>query len=353
MENLDRHFVTPETERDALKLFLPENDGTFVPVRSLDRAPASRVANVTNSDGRLQSAVDNARSPTGTSFPPLPSNGQDGRPGEVLHSTAVFAIRFLTAIRIRPALQGRRISASLSGVLLVTREAVRRRSVSFCNAALSSRTAHATAWTRARVPGLDLRLFTSFASGVLVGILMVPLLRPSTNGSTLHLTSSPSAAALPSSVDSIPTSSLPAQGAAVDPTGQVRPPTGTAPLGAPSSPSAAALPPSVGSAPISSLPTQSGAAVNHIERVRRRNDAAAPEGATVYRGGLSIDSVPAGATVFVNNQPVGQTPIRLRSLPAGSRAIRLELSGYAPWSRSVRVVADQSENVSARLDPTR
>jgi len=367
MENLDRNFVTAETERDALKLFFPENDGTFVPVRSIDRAPACRV--VTHSDGRLQSAVANARSPTETPFTPVPSNRQDRRPGALVHRTAVFAIRFLAAIRVCSALQGRRISASLRGVMLVTREAVRRRTVSFRNEALSSRTVLTTlpgvlrhvqcaagpAWMRVRVPGHHLRLYTSFASGIVVGILMIPLFatRPSPNGSTLHVPSSASAPALPSSVGSVPTSSVPAQGAAVEPIERVRRRNGASapePLHVASSPSAAALP--VGSLPRSSVPTQ-GAAVDPTERVRRRNGASAPEVVTRYRGGLSIDSDPAGATVFVNNQRVGHTPIHLPSLPAGSRAIRLELSGYAPWSRSVRVVANQSANVSARLDPAR
>lgn len=367
MENLDRNFVTAETERDALKLFLPENDGTFVPVRSIDRALACRV--VTHSDGRLQSAVANARSPTETPFTPVPSNRQDRRLGARLHRTAVFAIRFLAAIRVCSALQGRRISASLRGVMLVTREAVRRRTVSFRNEALSSRTVLTTrpgvlrqvqcaagpAWMRVRVPGHHLRLYTSFASGIVVGILMVPLFatRPSPNGSTLHVPSSASAAALPSSVGSVPTSSVPAQGAAVEPIERVRRRNGASapePSHVASSPSAAALPSSVGSVPTTSVPAQ--VAAMEDGQVRRGNDAAPREGVTVYRGELSIDSVPGGATVFVNNQPVGQTPVRLHSLPAGSRALRLELRGYAPWSRSVRVVADQSEKVSARLDPT-
>jgi hypothetical protein len=72
-----------------------------------------------------------------------------------------------------------------------------------------------------------------------------------------------------------------------------------------------------------------------------------------YRGGLRIDSQPAGAAVFVNNQQVGHTPMVLSSLQAGSRAVRLQLNGYAPWSRAVRVVANQQASVSAQLVPAR
>ena len=72
-----------------------------------------------------------------------------------------------------------------------------------------------------------------------------------------------------------------------------------------------------------------------------------------YQGSLRINSQPASATVFVNNKVVGQTPLVLSSLAVGSRAVRLELSGYAPWSRSVQVVANQSANVTARLETAR
>jgi hypothetical protein len=73
--------------------------------------------------------------------------------------------------------------------------------------------------------------------------------------------------------------------------------------------------------------------------------------ATNYRGGLRIDSRPAGAAVFVNNQQVGHTPVVLSSLQVGSRAIRIQLTGYATWSRAVQVVANQQATVSAHLVP--
>ena len=70
---------------------------------------------------------------------------------------------------------------------------------------------------------------------------------------------------------------------------------------------------------------------------------------TRFRGGLTVHSTPAGATVFMNNNRVGQTPIVLASLTAGSRAVRLEHDGYAPWSRSVSVVANQATRIDAVL----
>jgi hypothetical protein len=91
-------------------------------------------------------------------------------------------------------------------------------------------------------------------------------------------------------------------------------------------------------------------AATQVAQTRRTVARAAAPG---YRGGLRIDSQPAGAAVFVNNQQVGHTPMVLSSLQAGSRAVRLQLNGYAPWSRAVRVVANQQATVSAQLAPAR
>jgi hypothetical protein len=67
------------------------------------------------------------------------------------------------------------------------------------------------------------------------------------------------------------------------------------------------------------------------------------------RGSLVVTSQPAGASVFINNEYAGVTPLSIRAMPAGSRAIRLRLDGYAPWSRAVRIVAYQSARVAAQL----
>jgi PEGA domain-containing protein len=39
----------------------------------------------------------------------------------------------------------------------------------------------------------------------------------------------------------------------------------------------------------------------------------------------------------------------LRNQPAGSRAIRVALDGYEPWSAAVRVVADTETHLRAEL----
>ncbi len=70
-----------------------------------------------------------------------------------------------------------------------------------------------------------------------------------------------------------------------------------------------------------------------------------------HRGTLVVQSTPAGAAVFINNRPAGKTPLVMRSLPVGSRAVRLTLNGHATWSRGVQVVAGERTTVSAKLEP--
>lgn len=73
----------------------------------------------------------------------------------------------------------------------------------------------------------------------------------------------------------------------------------------------------------------------------------------VFRGSLAVRSNPDGAAVFMNGQQVGTTPLMLKDLPIGSRAVRLTLDGYEPWSRSVQVVAQQHTTVAAALQQSR
>jgi hypothetical protein len=71
-----------------------------------------------------------------------------------------------------------------------------------------------------------------------------------------------------------------------------------------------------------------------------------------FRGVLAVGSRPAGARVALNGQPVGTTPLVLTNLEVGSRAVRLTLDGYQPWTSAVRVVANQRTNLSATLQPS-
>jgi PEGA domain/Protein kinase domain len=67
-------------------------------------------------------------------------------------------------------------------------------------------------------------------------------------------------------------------------------------------------------------------------------------------GALAVDSRPTGAKVFLDGKPIGTTPLMVPSVAAGDHAIRIELDGYRPWSSSVRMVAAESNRVTASLE---
>jgi len=78
---------------------------------------------------------------------------------------------------------------------------------------------------------------------------------------------------------------------------------------------------------------------------------AARPNAPRYRGALAVNSMPNGASVFVNDRPVGRTPLVLNGMPTGSRVVRVELEGYRRWSSAVSVVANQRTRALAALQP--
>lgn len=97
--------------------------------------------------------------------------------------------------------------------------------------------------------------------------------------------------------------------------------------------------------------TKGSVAVQSTDR-RTPPKRALPAGAKLsgsLRGELVVASQPEGATVFINNEYAGQTPLVVRAMNIGSRAVRLRLEGYEPWSRGVRVVANESTTVTADL----
>jgi hypothetical protein len=69
-----------------------------------------------------------------------------------------------------------------------------------------------------------------------------------------------------------------------------------------------------------------------------------------YFGTLAIESTPAGAAVFIDRQQVGQTPLELPHLRAGSHAVRVEREGYQRWTASVNVPASTVTRITVKLD---
>jgi len=74
---------------------------------------------------------------------------------------------------------------------------------------------------------------------------------------------------------------------------------------------------------------------------------------STLQGTLAVYSQPRGANVFLNGRRVGKTPLLLDEMPAGSRAVRLQLDGYSAWSQGVRIVANESTTVAAKLTPAK
>jgi hypothetical protein len=79
----------------------------------------------------------------------------------------------------------------------------------------------------------------------------------------------------------------------------------------------------------------------------RVEEVAAPEAPTT--GMVSVFSQPAAATVFLDDQRVGETPLNLTELTPGEHRIRLELDGYPTWSSPVIVEAGGAEKLLAIL----
>jgi hypothetical protein len=72
-----------------------------------------------------------------------------------------------------------------------------------------------------------------------------------------------------------------------------------------------------------------------------------------FVGTLLIESDPAGAAAFVNQESVGNTPVLLKDLRAGSYVVRLEYEGYQRWSAAATVSAVRQERVKAKLERER
>jgi serine/threonine protein kinase len=73
--------------------------------------------------------------------------------------------------------------------------------------------------------------------------------------------------------------------------------------------------------------------------------------ATNSAGSLQVASRPAGAQVFVDDNLIGTTPLLLSNVAVGARSLRLELSGYKIWMRSILIEPSARSRVSASLEP--
>jgi hypothetical protein len=73
--------------------------------------------------------------------------------------------------------------------------------------------------------------------------------------------------------------------------------------------------------------------------------------ATEFVGTLSIESTPDKAEVYIDRERVGETPLVLQRVRAGSHAVWIEHVGYLRWTAGVSVLADERTPVTVTLQP--
>lgn len=66
-------------------------------------------------------------------------------------------------------------------------------------------------------------------------------------------------------------------------------------------------------------------------------------------GALHVTSSPTGATVTVNGEERGQTPLPVSQIPPGTQEVSLSLDGYKSWSSEVDVRADTTQRIHGDL----
>ena len=84
-------------------------------------------------------------------------------------------------------------------------------------------------------------------------------------------------------------------------------------------------------------------------RVAQRSEPA-PAPAAPTHGALIVLSQPSGGSVYLNDEPVGHTPLTLSALVPGAYRIRVQLGNYPAWSSAVQVEAGASEKLIAFMD---
>jgi hypothetical protein len=65
---------------------------------------------------------------------------------------------------------------------------------------------------------------------------------------------------------------------------------------------------------------------------------------------LQILSRPSGAQVAIDGRVVGQTPLVVPDVAAGTHDVRIELPGFRRWATSVQVTPGARARVAASLE---
>jgi hypothetical protein len=70
-------------------------------------------------------------------------------------------------------------------------------------------------------------------------------------------------------------------------------------------------------------------------------------------GSIAITSLPAGATVDVDDIHRGTTPVILTEIPTGNHLITLSFKGYDDWNHTISVGSGQMAAINAELEATK
>jgi len=68
------------------------------------------------------------------------------------------------------------------------------------------------------------------------------------------------------------------------------------------------------------------------------------------KGGVVVQTEPAGATVYFNEKLVGTSPFKIKELPIRSYQVKIIKEGYEVWEQDVSIKAGETEEISAQLD---
>jgi len=72
----------------------------------------------------------------------------------------------------------------------------------------------------------------------------------------------------------------------------------------------------------------------------------------VAHGTVFVDSRPTGASVFLDGESVGVTPLIVQEVIVGSHEVRIVGDGYRSWLSTIQVEDGQRSRVAASLEPT-
>jgi hypothetical protein len=70
---------------------------------------------------------------------------------------------------------------------------------------------------------------------------------------------------------------------------------------------------------------------------------------TLAKGGLSVTSVPSGGRIYLNDKPIGETPMSINNLITGRYAVRISHPDRADYGDSITIETDRTVRIQAVL----